>query len=158
MPGVSKKKKVTIVYEWCNIINVIFWHGNYNFHLAVCKVSIQYFKGNYSYDCVKNGGSKRGLDDKMCLCVFYYLYFDSKSCLTHHSSQIHNFRYVWHTEFKFHKQLDKSCIMSETITIVCTCVTMLKILIICCTILFLRHSVFNYLYPIMTKCGTLRKN
>ncbi len=61
VPGVSKT-------VWCRKLQYftngaiyhcdILRHGTYNFHLCMGKISIQYIKGNYSYDHEKNGGSK----------------------------------------------------------------------------------------------------
>ena len=114
IPGVSKKVRCrklqyfsNIALYQCNILT----HCTCNFHLDVCKVSIQYVKGNLSYDHERNDVSKwtwaplhkivflnflcnGTLDDKIRLCI--NLSFDSrKSRLTYHSSQVCNFRQVW---------------------------------------------------------------
>ena len=61
IPGVSKKKKygvenyiISRIVQYINVI-IILRHGNYNFHLGVCKISLQYDKCNW-YE--RNDGSK----------------------------------------------------------------------------------------------------
>ena len=49
VPSVSKKYGVENynILQMVQYINVIFLrNGNYNFHLGVCTISIQYVKGN----------------------------------------------------------------------------------------------------------------
>ncbi len=67
-PGVQKKYRVAIFYKWCNIS--ILRHGKYNFNLGVCKVPIQYVKGNHKAMTARGMGQK-GLGWKdMRVCKF----------------------------------------------------------------------------------------
>ena len=61
------------IYQ-CNILI----HDTYNFQ-GVCKVSIQYVKGNYSYDSERNDGSKETWKITLRMCV--NLSLDSLSLL-----------------------------------------------------------------------------
>ena len=56
------------IYQ-CNILQ----HGNYDFYLGVCKVSIQYVKSNWTYDRERNDGSKGSWMIKYA-CVYFVVW------------------------------------------------------------------------------------
>ena len=112
--------------------NVIFSDMMYkNFHIVRCEISTPYVKHKL---WTLEEWVKWDLDDKMTNLNTNVSF---KSCLTHHSSCIHNFSYLcymeWHlTQIKM--KVINLVTMSQNI-VVLNC-TFLKILLICYTVLF----------------------
>ena len=81
------------------------------------------------------GQRPKGTQNKMNTFMFKFISLSSKFSLTHHSSHVQNFCYLWHIDYKLHSLLDKNLFfLSENI--IMSCVTILKILIIYFTGLF----------------------